>query len=141
MAQSAGRRSRRRRRWGRWPCRSCGATGIRARFQRGHWRLAARFADELNLDGPEVDQIRDWLPIIEDRCEEVDRDPATLALSAEIWWHDATGQTRVERLQEVAELGLTRIHSHLRDAADSDEPLISFAEDCRAAGLDLEPLS
>jgi len=109
--------------------------------QKVTWRLAARFADELNLDGPEIDHIREWLPIIEDRCEEVDRDPATLALSAEIWWHEAVGQTRVERLQEIAELGLTRIHSHLRDAADSDEPLISFAEDCRGAGLDLEPLS
>lgn len=106
--------------------------------QKVTWRLAARFADELNLDGPQIRQIRDWLPIIGERCEEVDRDPATLPVSAEIWWDGATGQARVEQLQEIAELGLKRIHSHLREAADSDEPLISFAEDCRTAGLDLE---
>ena len=103
------------------------------------WRLAARFADELNLNGPTVGEIRDWLPVIRQRCEEVDRDPSTLPLSAEVWWHGDTGAARIERLQEIAELGLTRIHSHLREAADSDEPLTSFAEDCQAAGLELHP--
>ena len=31
------------------------------------WRLAARFADELSLDGPSVSQVREWLPIIRSR--------------------------------------------------------------------------
>lgn len=105
--------------------------------QKVTWRLAARFADELNLDGPTIADIRDWLPVIRQRCEEADRDPATLPVSAEIWWDGATGSPRIERLQHIAELGLVRIHSHLQDAVDSDEPLISFAEDCRAAGLAL----
>ena len=103
--------------------------------QKVTWRLAVRFADELNLDGPTIDQIRDWLPIIGQRCEEADRAPDTLPVSAEIWWDGMTGSARVEQLQEIAELGLVRIHSHLQEAVDSDEPLISFAEDCRAAGL------
>jgi alkanesulfonate monooxygenase SsuD/methylene tetrahydromethanopterin reductase-like flavin-dependent oxidoreductase (luciferase family) len=106
--------------------------------QKVTWRLAARFADELNLDGPSVDQIREWLPIIRQRCEEIGRDPASLPVSAEIWWDGKTGRERVERLQQLIELGLMRIHSHLLEAADSDEPLISFAEDCRAAGAELE---
>lgn len=75
--------------------------------------------------------------IFRQRCDEADRDPATLALSAEIWWHGATGQPRIERLEQIAELGLARIHSHFKEAADSDEPLVSFAEDCREAGVEL----
>ncbi len=76
--------------------------------------------------------------MISQRCEEIDRDPETLPVSAEIWWDGASGRERIERLAAIRDLGLARIHSHLRDAADSDEPLISFAEDCRSAGLDLE---
>jgi alkanesulfonate monooxygenase SsuD/methylene tetrahydromethanopterin reductase-like flavin-dependent oxidoreductase (luciferase family) len=109
--------------------------------QKVTWRLAARFADELNLDGPELSEIREWLPIIRQRCEEIDRDPGTLALSAEIWWKGSAGEERVDRLGQIADLGLARIHSHLRDTVDSDEPLISFAEDCRAAGMEFEASS
>lgn len=101
------------------------------------WRLAARYADELNLDGPDIGKIRASLPVIRQRCEEIDRDPATLAVSAFYWWHGVSGQQRVEALQELAELGLTRTHSLFLEAVDSDEPLVSFAEDCRAAGLEL----
>lgn len=103
------------------------------------WRLAARFADELNLDGPEIDRIADWLPTIRQRCEEIARDPATLPVSAEMWWNGATGQERVEGLARLAELGLVRTHSNFAEAADSDEPIHSFADDCRAAGVELLP--
>ncbi len=36
--------------------------------QKVTWRLAARFADELNLDGPTMAEIRDCLPTIRQRC-------------------------------------------------------------------------
>lgn len=88
-----------------------------------------------------VSEIREWLPIIRQRCEEIDRDPATLALSAEIWWKGSAGEERVDRLGQIANLGLARIHSHFRDAVDSDEPLVSFAKDCRAAGIEIEASS
>ena len=71
--------------------------------QKVTWRLAARFADELNLDGPTIADIRDWLPIIRERCEEAGRDPASLPVSAEIWWDGASGCTRVEQLEQIAE--------------------------------------
>ena len=102
------------------------------------WRLAARFADELNLDGPEIEQIPGWLATIRERCEEIDRDPATLPVSAEMWWNGATGRERVEGIARLAELGLARIHSNFAEAAGSDEPIHSFAEDCRAAGIELD---
>ena len=101
------------------------------------WRLAARFADELSLEGPSVDQVKEWLPIIRSRCEEVDRDPATLAVSAEVWWNrpETMHRPRVEQLEEFKELGLSCVQTYFASAVDSDEPIIAFAEDCRAAGL------
>ncbi|HUO45296.1 MAG TPA: TIGR03560 family F420-dependent LLM class oxidoreductase, partial [Acidimicrobiia bacterium] len=45
------------------------------------WRLAARFADELNLDALTPVQVEQALPVIRSRCEEIGRDPSTLAVS------------------------------------------------------------
>lgn len=101
------------------------------------WRLAARFADELNLDGPAVDDVAGWMPRIRQRCEEIDRDPDTLPVSALIWWRGVTGQPRVESLQRLALAGLSCVHSDFVEAVESDEPIEAFAEDCRAAGVEL----
>jgi alkanesulfonate monooxygenase SsuD/methylene tetrahydromethanopterin reductase-like flavin-dependent oxidoreductase (luciferase family) len=43
------------------------------------WRLAARFADELNLDAMMPDELEGALPVIASRCEEIGRDPAPSA--------------------------------------------------------------
>ena len=43
------------------------------------WRLAARYADELNLDGLSPAEVADALPVIRARCEEIGRDPAIAA--------------------------------------------------------------
>ena len=47
------------------------------------WRLAARHADELNLDWLTPDEVRDAKPVIASRCEEIGRDPATPAAVGE----------------------------------------------------------
>jgi alkanesulfonate monooxygenase SsuD/methylene tetrahydromethanopterin reductase-like flavin-dependent oxidoreductase (luciferase family) len=64
------------------------------------WRLAARYADELNVDGCSPEELRAWLPIIHARCEEIGRDRATLALSVNIWHEDLEqpGHARINRL-------------------------------------------
>ena len=49
------------------------------------WRLAARYADELNLDGLTPVELRGALPVIRDRCCEVGRDPDTLRISVNIF--------------------------------------------------------
>ena len=49
------------------------------------WRLAARLADELNLDGLSPAEVAEALPVIRSRCEEIDRDPATLPVSMHLW--------------------------------------------------------
>ncbi|HEX8025339.1 MAG TPA: TIGR03560 family F420-dependent LLM class oxidoreductase [Candidatus Limnocylindrales bacterium] len=103
------------------------------------WRLAAKFADELNVDGVSPDEVRDALPIIRSRCEEIGRDPATLAVSVHLWWGDRVqpGQERVDRLGAYADLGVARIMTLLRESAEGDEPLERLVEDARAAGVEL----
>ncbi|MEA2347984.1 MAG: hypothetical protein QOG62_1771 [Thermoleophilaceae bacterium] len=103
------------------------------------WRYAARFADELNLDGPNPDEVREWLPIIASRCEEIGRDPATLRVSVHIWKANQ-GQPGPERsalLAAYRELGVHRIQTLTEASAVSDEALPSLAEDARAAGATL----
>jgi F420-dependent oxidoreductase-like protein len=103
------------------------------------WRLAARFADELNLDGMEPGEVRAAIPTIRARCEEIGRDPATLRISVHVWSESWTGPTsgraRVDRLGAYAELGVARVQTLVQASADSDEALESFAEDAEAAGV------
>jgi F420-dependent oxidoreductase-like protein len=105
------------------------------------WRLAARYADELNLDGMSPDQVREALPTIRARCEEIGRDPDSLAVSVHLWrempeWRDP-GSARQAMLAEYAELGISRVIGLLWESAASDEPLEELFDDARAAGLEL----
>ena len=95
------------------------------------WRLAARYADELNLDAMPPDELRDALPVIADRCAEVDRDPASLKVSVHLWRKDPERNNREpldELLAAYGELGVSRVMALLPDVENSDEPLIEFAE-------------
>ena len=102
------------------------------------WRLAARFADELNLDAMMPAQVAAALPIVRERCEEIDRDPTTLKVSVYLWGQSADvgpGQERVERLLEYAELGLdTAIVQGYMGTTDP-AALDSLIGDCQATGL------
>ena len=103
------------------------------------WRLAARFADELNLDWLTPDEVREAKPIIDLRCEEIGRDPASLRLSLNISRYvlkDA-GASRVELLAAYRELGLHRVMGLIQETATSDESLESLAADALAAGCKL----
>jgi F420-dependent oxidoreductase-like protein len=103
------------------------------------WRLAARFADELNVDGLSPDEVREALPTIRGRCEEVGRDPATLAISVHIWAETASipGQQRVDLLGGYREAGVDRVMGLDKGSATSDEALDAFADDARNAGIEL----
>jgi len=100
------------------------------------WRLAAKFADELNVDGLLPDEVHDSLPIIRSRCEEIGRDPATLKVSVHMWWGNAAtpGRERVDRLRAYADLGVARVMTLLQASADDDAALERLASDARAAG-------
>jgi F420-dependent oxidoreductase-like protein len=105
------------------------------------WRLAARFADELNLDGMSPDELREALPVIRSRCEEIDRDPESLRISVHAWWGNpdwaSPGDRRIAFLGQLSDLGIDRVMGLLQESASSDEALTALAEDARAAGVRL----
>ncbi len=100
------------------------------------WRLAAKHADELNLDGMSAEELTAALPVIRSRCEEIGRDPDSLRISVHLWWR-RPGQSRVDELGRFRELGVSRVMELLQSTATSDEVLERYAEDARAAGVTL----
>ena len=103
------------------------------------WRLAARHADELNLDGMRPDDVAGALPVIRSRCDEIGRDPSTLKVSVHVFADDAreAGAQRAALIAAYRELGIERIQLLVRAAVQSDEALEALAEDVRAAGAEL----
>jgi F420-dependent oxidoreductase-like protein len=101
------------------------------------WRLAARFADELNLDALMPTEVEAALPVIRQRCEEVGRDPATLRVSVHVWGRPATpfGPPLRARLREYADLGLSRTVLQGFGAVHDRHLLQAMAEDCDAVGM------
>lgn len=101
------------------------------------WRLAAKHADELNLDGLTPAEVAEALPVVRARCEEIGRDPATLAVSVHLWKDDIrdAGAERVDLLGAYRDLGISRVMGLLEASATTDEALESLVEDARAAGL------
>ena len=103
------------------------------------WRLAARHADELNLDGMTPAEVKEVLPVIAARCEEIGRDPATLAVSVHVWTQNfgVAGVARVDLLVGYREAGVSRVMGLDRASVTGDDALESLAEDARGAGVDL----
>ena len=101
------------------------------------WRLAARFADELNLDAMPPADVEKALPVIRERCEEIGRDPSTLAVSIHIWGaaDAAAGKARRQRLRDYESLGLSRAIVQGFAGTGGTDKLEPLAEDCAAAGL------
>jgi alkanesulfonate monooxygenase SsuD/methylene tetrahydromethanopterin reductase-like flavin-dependent oxidoreductase (luciferase family) len=103
------------------------------------WRLAARHADELNVDGMTPDELAAALPTIRARCEEIGRDPATLAVSVHVWWEQAgrPGQRRVDLLGAYRDLGAKRVMVLARRAVSDEAAVGELVADAQAAGLEL----
>jgi len=102
------------------------------------WRLAARFADEINLDKMLPGDVAKALPVIHSRCDEIGRDPASLRVSVHISRHDkvASGAERIDRLARFRELGVARTMEFLPASARDDDALASYADDMVQAGCD-----
>jgi F420-dependent oxidoreductase-like protein len=103
------------------------------------WRLAARYADELNLDNMAIEDMPEALDVIRQRCEEIDRDPATLRVSVHLWWE---GLEHAERpgdiLAAYAETGIARVMTLVRRAAADPDAVDEFFEVAREAGCELD---
>ena len=129
------------------------------------YRLAARYCDEINIDlTPE--EMPDGLAVLRQRCEEIGRDPATLAVAAGthpafpykglkvtggqrmMTQEDLPGimsndldhlGTRAEELAQWRDLGMDRLTCGAAGLATTDEGLYELIEDLHAAGIELEP--
>ncbi len=102
------------------------------------WRLAARFADELNLDTLTPAQVEAALPVIAERCAEVDRAPDSLAVSVFIWGPAAdvaAGAERRQRFRDYEGLGLARIIVQGFALVKDPHVLDDVVEDALAVGL------
>lgn len=104
------------------------------------WRLAARFADELNLDGLSPSEVAAALPVIASRCEEIGRHPDSLRVSAHVWSRDSapTGEQRVDLLGRYGELGIDRVITGVPAATNDHEALSMFARDIADAGFEMD---
>jgi alkanesulfonate monooxygenase SsuD/methylene tetrahydromethanopterin reductase-like flavin-dependent oxidoreductase (luciferase family) len=103
------------------------------------WRLAAKFADELNVVYITPEQVAEDMPIIRARCEEIGRDPSTLKVSLYARDEDVqqAGQARVDYLGRCAEVGLSRLVAFPTRWSPTAETQAAFAADCKAAGIEL----
>jgi len=129
------------------------------------FRLAARYCDEIHINH-RPSNMPSALEVLADRCREVGRHPATLLVSGSIgagWPYrglkstaghrmttpadipsvvqaslDNVG-TRVDDLLAWRDLGVERLMCGVPGVANTDETLYEFLDDCRAAGLVLEP--
>jgi F420-dependent oxidoreductase-like protein len=101
------------------------------------FRLAAKFADELNLVYVDTDQVAELMPIARQRCEEIGRDPATLRISLYCADEDSLvqGQARIDFIGRCSELGLDRLVAFPTSRTPTAETQASYAADCRAAGV------
>ena len=107
------------------------------------WRIAARLADEINVDSMPPDELREEaMPIIRQRCEEIGRDPATLRVSAHVWWeHLERAPDRAAHLAAYREAGASRVITLVRSAVADPAELDRFREDAIAAGAEIgEPV-
>lgn len=103
------------------------------------WRLAARYADELNLDWLSPAEVAQARPVIDSRCEEVGRSPSTLRLSVNIGRpaSEPEGHPRIDLLRAYADAGVDRVMTLVRACASDEGALERFADDCAAAGCEL----
>jgi F420-dependent oxidoreductase-like protein len=103
------------------------------------WRLAAKYADELNVDGLSPAEVVEALPVIRGRCEEIGRDPATLAISVHVWTEilSVPGAARTDLLAGYREAGVNRVMGLDTAVTRGDEALEVLVEDARAAGVEL----
>jgi alkanesulfonate monooxygenase SsuD/methylene tetrahydromethanopterin reductase-like flavin-dependent oxidoreductase (luciferase family) len=129
------------------------------------FRLAARYCDEVNIDAS-PDEMADAIAAVRGRCEEIDRDPASLMIvggTNPAWPYPglkaigrqrmmrqedvpaimsadfSTLTTRTEEFAQWVELGLDRIICGVPGLVDTDEGLYELIDDLHAAGIELAP--
>ena len=100
---------------------------------------AIRFADELNYVFLDPAEIAQRMVDVRRRCEDEGRDPATLRFSLYVRDEDVRqpGPSRVDLIGRLAAVGLDRLVAFPTRWSPTAEAQAAFAEDCRAAGVEL----
>ena len=99
------------------------------------WRLAAAYADELNLDNVPVAELPDALAVISERCREIGREPASLPVSVHIWWESlAAAADPVGLLRGNREAGVSRVMALVRGATTDLGAVEQFRRQAEMAG-------
>lgn len=103
------------------------------------WRLAARYADELNFDAFSPAAVAEALPVVRARCEEIGRDPATLAVSDFISTpvFESPGAARIDTFGTLRELRLSRVMGIVHASTTDHDAFPRLIEDARAAGVEV----
>jgi F420-dependent oxidoreductase-like protein len=100
---------------------------------------AIKYADELNYVFLGPDEIAERTIAVRRRCEEEGRDPSTLRFS--LYARDEemrdAGQGRVDLLARLQEIGLDRVVAFPTRWSPTAKAQAAFADDVRAAGIDL----
>jgi hypothetical protein len=129
------------------------------------FRLAAKYCDEINID-VSLDEMPNYLAVLKERCEEIGRDPRSMAIGSgtnpafPYRGLKVTGSqrmmtqadlpsvmgtfdisqltTRVEEIQASRELGIDRMCCGVPGLAETDESLYELVEDLQKAGVTLD---
>lgn len=101
--------------------------------------FAIRYADELNFVFLTTDEVATRMAAVRQRCAAEGRDPATLRFSMYVLDEGMrhAGQERIDTLAGFVETGLDRIVCFPTRWSPTVEAQAGFAEDCRAAGVEL----
>jgi F420-dependent oxidoreductase-like protein len=101
--------------------------------------LAVRHADELNFVFLPPAEVAKRMVDVRAMCEDAGRDPGSLRFSVYTRDEDFVepGADRIERIRRYADIGVDRIVCFPTKRDPSIAAQEAFAEDCRAAGVDL----
>jgi hypothetical protein len=129
------------------------------------FRIAAKYCDEISIDVA-LDEMPEYLAVLKQRCEEIGRDPRTIAigsgtnpafpyrglkvtgsqrmmtqedLPSVMGTFDISSLTsRVAELQRSNAIGIDRMCCGVPGLAETDESLYELVEDVKAAGIALD---
>ena len=101
--------------------------------------LAVKHADELNFVFLSPAEVAERIVEVKAKCEAAGRDPDSLRFS--VYTRDepflTPGQSRIDLVKAYADIGVDRIVCFPTKSVPSIETQVSFAEDCKAAGVTL----
>ncbi len=95
--------------------------------------LAARYADELNIDTLGPDGSREAFDRLDTVCASIGRDPATVRRSVMVPWPDGTVEEQVRLIAAYEAAGAQRLYLNVGPGPDDPESLARFGRDVIAA--------